>query len=312
MALINFARLKEGLSKTRNRMAAGLDAVFGAAIEFDDDFYEELEEVLIMSDVGVTASGRVLDSLKQTVKSQRIKTTQDCRNALICAIAAQMRLDDNAYDFEDRQSVVLMIGVNGTGKTTSAGKLANIFNERGKKVIIAAADTYRAAAAEQLEVWSKRAGAPLIKGMEGTDPAAVIFDACRAAQSRKADILICDTAGRLHNKKNLMAELSKIDRVISRELPAACRESLIVLDATTGQNAIAQAREFGNSAKLSGIILTKMDGTAKGGVAVAIASELSVPVKYIGVGEQIHDLQRFDPEAFARAIVGEEIAYAHA
>ncbi len=297
-----FGRLKAGLAKTRDNIVNSVDDIFSGASEIDEDFYEELEEVLIMGDIGVQATGKILDDLRVAVKENRIKEPAACKQYLIDAIKKQMAVSETAYDFEHEQSVVLIIGVNGVGKTTSVGKLAGKLKAEGRKVIIAAADTFRAAAGEQLAEWANRAGVEMVGGAEGSDPAAVVFDAVNAAKARHADVLLCDTAGRLHNKKNLMEELKKINRIIDREFPDAHRENLVVLDGTTGQNALAQAREFGEVADLTGIILTKLDGTAKGGIAVAIQSELNVPVKYIGVGESIDDLQKFDANAFVDAL----------
>ena len=297
-----FARLKEGLNKTRNNIVSGIDSVFSGFSAIDDEFYEELEETLIMGDIGVNATSDILDRLKKQVKEKHIKEPSDCRQLLIDSIREQMQVGETAYDFEKKQSVILVIGVNGVGKTTSVGKLAGMLKAQGRKVLIAAADTFRAAAGEQLAGWASRAGVDMIGGAEGSDPASVLFDAVNAAKARHVDVLICDTAGRLHNKKNLMEELRKMNRIIDREFPDAHRENLVVLDGTTGQNALQQAREFGEVADLTGIILTKMDGTAKGGIAVAIQSELNVPVKYIGVGEDMEDLQKFDPDQFVNAL----------
>ena len=297
-----FGRLRDGLTKTRNNIVHGIDSVFGGFSSIDDDFYEELEEILIMGDIGVAATEEILTKLRQQVKENHIKEPAACREYLIGNIKEQMQVGETAYDFEKEQSVVLVIGVNGVGKTTTVGKLAGQLKSQGRKVLIAAADTFRAAAGEQLSAWAARAGVDLIGGTEGADPASVIYDAVNAAKARKADVLICDTAGRLHNKKNLMEELKKIDRIIEREFPDAHRENLVVLDGTTGQNALQQAREFAEVSKVTGIILTKLDGTAKGGIAVAVQSELKVPVKYIGVGESIEDLQKFDAEQFVDAL----------
>ena len=297
-----FARLKEGLNKTRNNIVSGIDSVFSGFSAIDDEFYEELEETLIMGDIGVNATSDILDRLKKQVKEKHIKEPSDCRQLLIDSIREQMQVGETAYDFEKKQSVILVIGVDGVGKTTSVGKLAGMLKAQGRKVLIAAADTFRAAAGEQLAGWASRAGVDMIGGAEGSDPASVLFDAVNAAKARHVDVLICDTAGRLHNKKNLMEELRKMNRIIDREFPDAHRENLVVLDGTTGQNALQQAREFGEVADLTGIILTKMDGTAKGGIAVAIQSELNVPVKYIGVGEDMEDLQKFDPDQFVNAL----------
>lgn len=297
-----FSRLKEGLTKTRNNIVSGIDAVFGGFSTIDEDFYEELEEILIMGDIGVNAAEKILERLQEQVKEKHIKEPAACKELLIESIREQMQVGETAYDFENEQSVVLVIGVNGVGKTTSVGKLAGILKDQGKNVLIAAADTYRAAAGEQLLTWANRAGVPMIGGKEGADPASVVYDAVNAAKARGVDVLLCDTAGRLHNKKNLMEELKKINRVIDREYPEAFRETLVVLDATTGQNALAQAKEFNEVADITGVILTKMDGTAKGGIAVAIQAELGIPVKYIGVGETIDDLQKFDADEFVNAL----------
>ncbi len=297
-----FARLKAGLSKTRENIVDGFDAVFGGFSAIDEDFYEELEEVLIMGDIGVKATGEIIERLKKQVKEQHIKEPSACKQLLIESIREQMHVDETAYDFETRQSVIMVIGVNGVGKTTSVGKLAGKLKDSGRKVLIAAADTFRAAAGDQLAEWARRAGVPMVGGNEGADPASVVFDAVTAAKARGVDVLLIDTAGRLHNKKNLMEELRKMNRIIDREFPDAHRENLIVLDGTTGQNALVQAREFGEVADLTGIILTKMDGTAKGGIAVAIQSQLNIPVKYIGVGETIEDLQKFDADQFVDAL----------
>jgi fused signal recognition particle receptor len=298
-----FGRLAAGLAKTRNSIASGLDAIFSSFSSIDEDFYEELEEILIMSDLGVKTTSAILEELKKKVKENKIKDPVQCKQLLADSIREQMKPDENAYDFENGKSVVLMMGVNGVGKTTSVGKLAGLLKEKGNKVIIAAADTFRAAAIEQLTEWSHRAKTDIIVQKEGADPAAVIYDAITAAKSRNADTLICDTAGRLHNKKNLMEELKKINRVIEREYPGVMRENLLVLDATTGQNALAQARQFKEVADITGIVLTKLDGTAKGGIAIAIQSEMNIPVKYIGIGEKMDDLQRFDADEFVEALL---------
>ena len=297
-----FKRLVEGLTKTRNNIVSGIDSIFSGFSAIDEDFYEEIEEILIMGDLGINATTAIIEDLKQKVKEQHIKEPSACKQLLIDSIKAQMNVGETAYEFENRQSVVLVIGVNGVGKTTSIGKLAGKLKDQGKKVILAAADTFRAAAGEQLTEWAHRAGVEIISGQEGSDPAAVVYDAIQVSKARHADVLLCDTAGRLHNKKNLMAELGKINRVIDREYPEAYRETLVVLDGTTGQNALAQARQFSEIADITGIILTKLDGTAKGGIAVAIHSELGIPVKYIGVGESIDDLQKFDADEFVNAL----------
>lgn len=297
-----FSRLKEGLTKTRDNIVNGIDSVFSGFSSIDDEFYEELEEILIMGDIGVHATTQILDRLKKQVKENHIKEPAACKDFLIESIKAQMKVEETAYDFEHEKSIILIIGVNGVGKTTTVGKLAGLLKEQGRKVLIAAADTYRAAACEQLTLWANRAGVDIITGTQGADPSSVIYDAVSAAKARNTDVLICDTAGRLHNKKNLMEELKKMNRIIDREFPDAHRENLIVLDGTTGQNALNQAREFTEAAQLTGIVLTKMDGTSKGGIAVAIQSELSIPVKYIGVGEKLEDLQKFDSEQFVNAM----------
>ena len=297
-----FKRLVSGLTKTRDNIVSGMDSIFHGFSKIDDDFYEELEETLIMGDLGVRATMDIIEDLKVKVKEQHIKEPIECRQLVIDSIREQMDVGETAYEFENRQSVVFVIGVNGVGKTTTIGKLAGKLKAQNKKVILAAADTFRAAAGEQLKEWSNRAGVEMIGGQEGADPASVVYDAVAAAKARRADVLLCDTAGRLHNKKNLMEELKKINRVIDREYPDAFRETLVVLDATTGQNALAQAKEFNEVTDITGIVLTKMDGTAKGGIAVAIQSELGIPVKYIGVGETIDDLQKFDSEEFVNAL----------
>lgn len=302
-----FQKLKNGLSKTRNGFVSGMDSVFHGFSKIDDDFYEELEEMLVMGDVGVNTSAFLLDTLKSRVKKEGIKTPIECRNLLIDIIKDIMKLPDDAYTFESSKAVIMVVGVNGVGKTTTVGKIAGRMKESGKKVLVAAADTFRAAANEQLTEWAKRADVDIVSSVEGTDPASVVFDAVTAAKARNVDTLICDTAGRLHNKKNLMEELKKMNRIVDREFPDCVRETWVVLDATTGQNAINQAREFNEVAPLNGIVLTKMDGTAKGGIAIAIANEMNIPVKYIGVGEGIDDLQRFNGDEFVEALfLGEE------
>ena len=300
-----FARLVAGMSKTRAGLADGLRSLFHGS-KIDEDFYEELEEILIMADIGVATTGDILESLREKVKEQHIKEPAECRQLLMDTIREQMTVPEDAYAFENRPSVIMMVGVNGVGKTTTAGKIAGAMKAEGKRVLLAAADTFRAAATEQLTEWSHRAGCEIISAKEGADPAAVVFDAVNAAKARKADVLICDTAGRLHNKKNLMDELSKINRVIDREYPEAHRETFVVLDATTGQNALVQAREFNEIADITGIVITKMDGTAKGGIVVAIQKELGIPVKFIGVGEKLDDMQRFDPNAYVEALFATE------
>lgn len=296
-----FKRLKEGLSKTRNSIVDSFSSVFGAS-HIDDDFYEELEETFIMADMGYETTEKVIENLKECVKEARIKEPAACKELIINIIRDQMMVDESAYDFEKKKSVILVIGVNGVGKTTTIGKLAAQYKKSGKKVLIAAADTFRAAAIDQLKTWADRAGVEMISHNEGADPAAVVYDAVSAAKARNTDILLIDTAGRLHNKKNLMDELAKMRRIISRDYPDANVESLIVLDGTTGQNALEQARQFSNVTEIDGIVITKLDGTAKGGIAIAIQAELNVPVKFIGIGEKIDDLQRFDPSAYVEAL----------
>ena len=297
-----FSRLVEGLTKTRNNIVSGIDSIFNGFSNIDDDFYEELEEILIMGDLGVHATENILEDLRRKVKENHIKEPAHCKELLIESIKEQMKVEETAYRFEEEKSVLLVIGVNGVGKTTTVGKLAGKLKAAGKKVVIAGADTFRAAAGEQLKEWANRSGVDMIGGPEGSDPGAVVYDATAAAKARNADVLIVDTAGRLHNKKNLMNELGKINRILEKEYADAYRETLIVLDATTGQNALVQAKEFAEVAGISGIVLTKMDGTAKGGIAVAIQAELGVPVKYIGVGESIDDLQKFDSDEFVNAL----------
>ena len=297
-----FDKLKQGLAKTRNSVSEQVNNVFSVFVKVDEELFENLEEALIMADLGMETSVELIDELRDRVKKKHITDGNLVKEELysvitdaICEIDSDMKLDTTP-------SVILVIGVNGVGKTTSIGKMASFYKSQGKKVMLAAADTFRAAAIDQLDIWAKRSGCDIIKHNEGSDPAAVVFDACNAAKARGADILICDTAGRLHNKKNLMAELEKINRVISRELPDASRENLIVLDAVTGQNAVSQAKLFSEVSDLTGIVLTKLDGTAKGGIVISIAKEQSLPVKFIGVGEGIEDLQEFDAEQFAKAL----------
>ena len=297
-----FKRLVSGLTKTRDNIVAGFDSIFSGFSSIDDDFYEELEEILIMGDIGINATTSIIENLKKEVSERRIKEPMECKQLLINEIKDQMRVDSTEYEFENRKSVVLVIGVNGVGKTTSVGKLAGKLKDQGKKVVLAAADTFRAAAGEQLTEWAHRAGVEIIGGQAGADPESVIYEAVAAPKARNADVLLGDTAGRLHNKKNLMEELRKIYKILEREYPDAYLETLVVLDGTTGQNALAQARQFAEVANVNGIILTKLDGTAKGGIAVAIQSELDIPVKYIGVGESIDDLQKFDADAFVNAL----------
>ena len=297
-----FSKLAEGLTKTRNNIMNSVSNIFTGHDIIDDDFYEELEETLIMADLGISTTTSVIENLKAKVKELKIKDPADCKKHLMDSLKEQMQVKPDAYDFENKKSVVLMIGVNGVGKTTSVGKLASQLKNSGKKVLVAAADTFRAGAIEQLTEWARRSDVDLIAQKEGSDPAAVVFDAVNAAKARNVDVLICDTAGRLHNKKNLMDELNKIYRIIGKEYPEAAIETLVVVDGTTGQNAKEQARQFSEAAPVNGIVLTKLDGTAKGGIAIAIESELSIPVKYIGIGEQIDDLQKFDADQFVEAL----------
>lgn len=297
-----FSKLAEGLTKTRNNIMNSVSNIFTGHDIIDDDFYEELEETLIMADLGISTTTSVIENLKAKVKELKIKDPADCKKHLMDSLKEQMKVKPDAYDFENKKSVVLMIGVNGVGKTTSVGKLASQLKNSGKKVLVAAADTFRAGAIEQLTEWARRSDVELIAQKEGSDPAAVVFDAVNAAKARNVDVLICDTAGRLHNKKNLMDELNKIYRIIGKEYPEAAIETLVVVDGTTGQNAKEQARQFSEAAPVNGIVLTKLDGTAKGGIAIAIESELSIPVKYIGIGEQIDDLQKFDADQFVEVL----------
>ena len=301
-----FSKLAEGLTKTRNNIMNSVSNIFTGHDIIDDDFYEELEETLIMADLGITTTTSVIENLKDKVKELKIKDPADCKKLLMDSLKEQMQVKPDAYDFENKKSVVLMIGVNGVGKTTSVGKLASQLKNSGKKVLVAAADTFRAGAIEQLTEWARRSDVELIAQNEGSDPAAVVFDAVNAAKARNVEVLICDTAGRLHNKKNLMDELNKIYRIVSKEYPEAAVETLVVVDGTTGQNAKEQARQFSEAAPVNGIVLTKLDGTAKGGIAIAIESELSIPVKYIGIGEKIDDLQKFDAEEFVEALFNVE------
>lgn len=297
-----FKRLVAGLTKTRKSLNESFNNLFTGFSSVDDDFYEELEETLVMADLGLDTTEKIIDNLKDIVKKNHIKEASECKELVINIIRDQMLVEDEAYDFENQKSVMLIIGVNGVGKTTSIGKLAAQYKNRGKKVMMCAADTFRAAAIDQLKTWANRAGVEIVAQDEGADPAAVTFDAVKAANARGVDILLVDTAGRLHNKKNLMDELAKMKRIIEKECEDAHLETLIVLDGSTGQNALEQARQFSNVTQIDGIILTKLDGTAKGGIAIAIQSELNVPVKYIGVGEQINDLQKFDPDAYVNAL----------
>ena len=300
-----FEKLKNSLGKTRESISEQVNNVFKVFVKIDEEFFEELEEALIMSDLGMETSVAIIGQLRDRVKTKRITDSEAVKEELKLVIGDILRELDCSMHLESKPAVILVIGVNGVGKTTSIGKLATFYKNQGNKVLLAAADTFRAAAIDQLDIWAQRSGCEIIKQHEHADPAAVIFDACKAAKARDADILICDTAGRLHNKKNLMAELDKISRVITRELPESSREILLVLDATTGQNALSQTQLFSEVADISGIILTKLDGTAKGGVVVAISEEQKIPVKFVGVGEGVDDLQAFDPDDFARALFEE-------
>ena len=296
-----FSKIKDGLKKTKESMVKKMQKVVNSFTKIDEELFEQLEETMIMSDMGVETSVQICEELRKRIKERGI-TDPSVIMELIQEIVAEMMGDDIELDLSSKPSVIMVIGVNGAGKTTTIGKMCHQFINDGKKVVVAAADTFRAAAIDQLQVWTDRAGADIVKHAEGSDPASVVFDAIAAAKARNCDVLICDTAGRLHNKKNLMEELRKINRILEKEYPDAFRETLVVLDATTGQNALAQAREFADVADITGIILTKMDGTAKGGIAVAIHSELGIPVKYIGVGETIEDLQKFDSNQFVNAL----------
>ncbi len=300
-----FKRINQGLKKTRDNMTGAINAALYGKNEIDDEFYDELEEILVMSDVGVTTAMEIVERLRDSVFKKNLRKAKDVKKE-IKNIVAELLSGGETIDMITVPSVILVIGVNGVGKTTSIGKMAAMFKDEGKKVILGAADTFRAAAIDQLEIWADRAGVDIVKHKEGADPAAVVFDTIAAGKARNADIIICDTAGRLHNKKNLMEELAKIYRVIDRQLPYADREILLVLDATTGQNAVNQAKEFKDVAEITGIILTKLDGTAKGGVVLAIKNDLKVPVKFIGVGEGIDDLRPFNPEAFAEGLFEED------
>ena len=296
-----FSKIKEGLKKTRESFSASLDNMLGSYTEIDESLFEQLEELLVMADTGVQTAERICEEVKKRVKAQRVTDPTQIFEMLRETVA-EMIAGDEELHVRTKPSIILVIGVNGVGKTTTIGKIASRLRQEKKKVLLAAADTFRAAAIEQLEVWAERSGSEIVKHPEGSDPASVVYDAIAAAKSRGTDVVICDTAGRLHNKKNLMDELAKINRIIDRELPDADKEVLLVLDATTGQNAVNQAREFQNVANLTGIVLTKLDGTARGGVVLAIREELKLPVKFIGVGEQVDDLQPFDAKAFSEAL----------
>lgn len=301
-----FGKIKSGLLKTRDSISSGITSLVNSFTKIDEEFMEELEELLVMSDIGVKTAVDICDILRRKIKETGVTDTSEIKS-MMHDIITEMLGEDEGLDLKTKPSVILVIGVNGVGKTTSIGKLAALLTEQGKKVVLGAADTFRAAAIEQLQIWGDRANVPVIKSTQGADPASVVFDAISSGKARGADVIICDTAGRLHNKKDLMEELAKINRVISRELPDASRETLLVLDATTGQNAVNQAREFKNVTDITGIVLTKLDGTAKGGIVIAIRNELSIPVKYVGVGEGIDDLQPFSAKEFADGIFGGDI-----
>ncbi len=295
-----FDRLKEGLSKTKKNFTEKVESLLKSFKQVDDELFEELEEVLVLSDVGVKTSQKIIENLKERVKKEKISATEAVKELLKEEMLSIINLENKLS--EKYPLIILMVGVNGVGKTTSIGKIANLLKSNGKKVLIAAADTFRAAAAEQLEIWAKRVGCDIIKHVEGSDPAAVVFDGIQAMRARKADVLIVDTAGRLHTKKNLIEELKKIDRVINQQMPEASKETLLVIDATTGQNALNQAKEFNRAVNISGIVLTKLDGTAKGGIIISICDELKIPVKFVGVGEKIDDLQYFNAKEFVDAL----------
>lgn len=300
-----FEKLKSGLTKTRESISKQVNNVFSVFVKVDEELFENLEEALIIADIGVETSEYIIETLRENVKKKHITDGNVVKEELKEIISGILEETDSAMKLSTVPSVILVIGVNGVGKTTSIGKIASHYKEQGKKVLLAAADTFRAAAIDQLDIWAQRSGCDIIKHQENSDPAAVVFDACAAAKARGADILICDTAGRLHNKKNLMAELAKINRVIERELPGCDKETLLVLDATTGQNAVSQAKLFSEAANITGIVLTKLDGTAKGGIVISIAKEQNLPVKFVGVGEGIDDLQEFNPSDFAKALFEE-------
>ena len=300
-----FSKIKNGLKKTRSGVFGQINSMIKTFSKIDEELFEELEEILIMGDVGIKTSSHICEKLREKVKKEKVKDPQEI-NRLLLEIISEMLSGGQELNIETKPSIILVIGVNGVGKTTTIGKLASKLKKDGKKVILGAADTFRAAAIDQLQVWADRSKVDIIKQSEGSDPAAVVFDSISAAKARNADVIICDTAGRLHNKKNLMAELNKINRIIDRELPDASKEILLVVDATTGQNAINQAKEFKDAAGITGIVLTKLDGTAKGGVVLAIKDELGLPVKFVGVGEKIDDLQEFVPDEFAKALFSKE------
>lgn len=303
-----FKKFNLGLKKTRESMAGAIDSMLHSYRDIDESLYEDLEEILVMGDVGINTAQEIVEKLKERVKEKNIGTPDKVKKQ-IKEIVEEMLTGDEEMSLITMPSIILVIGVNGVGKTTTIGKMAAMYKQQGKKVLLGAADTFRAAAIDQLQIWADRAGVDIVKHKENADPAAVVYDTIQAGKARNVDIIICDTAGRLHNKKNLMDELSKIYRVIDRELPYSDRESLLVLDATTGQNAVNQAREFKNVAEITGIVLTKLDGTARGGVVLSIKNDLRVPVKFVGVGEQIDDLQPFSPKAFAEGLFNAEVSH---
>ena len=298
-----FDKIKAGLTKTRNAMQATLNTVFSGFSALDDDFYDELEECLILADLGVSTAEKAVESLRQKVRKEGIKDADSAKEALREVLAEMLNVGETTLDLSTKPSVVLVIGVNGVGKTTTIGKLANLLKKDGKKVLLCAADTFRAAAADQLEIWAQRSGTQIVRQDEGADPAAVVFDAISAAKSRGTDVIICDTAGRLHNKQNLMNELNKISRILDRELPGSSKEVILVLDGTTGQNGLIQAREFSKIAGVTGMVVTKLDGTAKGGIVISVADTLGIPVKFVGVGEQMDDLMPFEAKNFVSALI---------
>ncbi|MBE6943907.1 MAG: signal recognition particle-docking protein FtsY [Ruminococcaceae bacterium] len=298
-----FDKIKAGLSKTRDALSNTIGSVFSGFSEIDDDFYDELEESLILGDLGVDTTVKAIDRLRKTVREQKLKTTEEARTALKSILVEMLQVGDTALKLDTNPSVILVIGVNGVGKTTTIGKIAAQLSKQGKQVLLVAGDTFRAAAADQLEIWAGRAGASIVRQNEGADPASVVFDGIRSAKAKGSNVIIIDTAGRLHNKTNLMNELGKISRIVERELPEASREVLLVLDGTTGQNGLIQAKEFKNIAGVTAVALTKLDGTAKGGIVIAVADSLQIPVKFIGVGEQVDDLVPFDANAFVEALI---------
>jgi fused signal recognition particle receptor len=301
-----FDKIKQGLSKTREALSRTLDSVFSGHTELDDDFYEELEETLVLADLGMDTTMKVVDQLRQRIRAQGLRTVEEAKKCLQDLLVEMLCVGDVDLDLSTKPSVILVIGVNGVGKTTTIGKIANQLVEQGKKVTLVAGDTFRAAAADQLEVWAGRSGANIVRQHEGADPASVVFDGIQSAKAKGSDVIIIDTAGRLHNKQNLMNELNKISRIVSRELPDAAREVLLVLDGTTGQNGLIQAKQFKEIAGVTALAITKLDGTAKGGIVIAVADALQIPVKFVGVGEQVGDLMRFEADSFVKALLGME------